>query len=237
MVFHQYFGGTAATLIDQHVLQIAQQSCQYPYVGEIDVGRTEMAHHAVAHGVDNIAHHGDGAHDGDGEVDKLGIVARNTLARHGARLLVDAVIVFALGKGKEECQEEGHHDQPSRYDDVGGKTTYQYAYDKAHGNDCHIEDGVLFEADAVCHVHQPVAHQHGADHGQVVAVGETGCDQTGCQCQHHDDVAHSHAHLAGGNGAVALLRVEAVVLHVMDVVETVDAARYEAECNKHPQCL
>ena len=69
MVFHQYFGGTAATLIDQHVLQIAQQSCQYPYVGEIDVGRTEMAHHAVAHGVDNIAHHGDGAHDDAGFVE------------------------------------------------------------------------------------------------------------------------------------------------------------------------
>ena len=157
VVLDERLRGTATQSEDNHVLQIAQQTGQYPTRGEIDIPGTHPFNDFRRHGVHDIADHRHRGDNGRGLIDEGLVVTRNADAGLDTRLLEDAVVVVALRECQEECHEEGHHHQPVGYPDIDGHATCQYPHHKADGDDRHIEDGDLLEFDAIEDVHQPVA--------------------------------------------------------------------------------
>ena len=160
MVLDDGFRRAAAEAEDYHVLQIAQQACQYPTACQVDISGPHALNHLWRHGVHDVAHHRDGSDDGCGLVDERLVVARDGDSRLRARLFIEAEIIVALGEGQEQRHEECQHHQPVGHPDVCRQTADKHSHHESDGDNCHVENRELFQFDTVGNVHQPVSRRY-----------------------------------------------------------------------------
>lgn len=235
MILHERFRGTSAQAEDNHVLQVAQHTCQYPTARQIDVAGAHTRNDLFRHGVHDIADQCDGGDDGSRLVDEGLVVACDRDTGFQTCLLIDAVVVVSFGEGEEECYEEGHQHEPVGDPDVRRQTTDEHAHHEADGDDRHVDEGVLLQPQTVGHVHQPVGCQDQIEVGQVDTLREWQQYEGANGAEDHHHVAASHGYGSRGDGAQTFLRVQTVCLHITQVVETVDGAGDETECQEDDQ--
>lgn len=59
VVFDEAFCGGAAEAEDDHVLEIAEETCENPTTGEVDITGAHALDHLGRHGIHDIANQGD----------------------------------------------------------------------------------------------------------------------------------------------------------------------------------
>ena len=142
-------------------MQIAEHASQDPAAGEIDVVRSHAGNDIVGHRVHDITDQRNGCHDGCRLVDEGFVVASNAHTGFDTRLLIDTVVVVPLGKGQEKRHQEGHQHKPVGYPDICRDTAGEHTHHETDSNYRHVENGNLFQSDAIGDVHQPVSrHYH-----------------------------------------------------------------------------
>ena len=160
MILDEALRGGAAEAEDDHVLEIAEETCENPAARKVDITGAHALDHLGRHGVHDVANQSDRGDDGCGLVDEGLVITSYRDTWLGARLFIDAVIIISFGEGQEECNEEGHHHQPMGNPDICGDASCQHAHHESYGNNRHVEDGNLLQADAVADIHQPVSRHY-----------------------------------------------------------------------------
>ena len=192
----------------------------------------EIGYRLRRNGVHDIADEHDAARYRYCLVDEGEVVAFRIVAGRDFCLLEFQHVVPSLCKAEEQRQQECHHNEPVGYQDAGCRTAGCYAQEEAHGEYAEVDDGDAFQAQAVCHLHQPVYYddiwQRQRRGNDLVGQRERHPDAQG-EHEEHEHIAHGDGNLAAGDGTMALLYVAAVVFYVDDVVEAVYAGGDERE--------
>ena len=102
VVFDEGLGRGAAEAEDNHVLQIAEHACQHPTARQIDIAGAHSLDDFWRHGVHDVTDEGDAGNDGGGLVDEGLVVTSDGDSRFLARLLIDAIVVIALGESQKK---------------------------------------------------------------------------------------------------------------------------------------
>lgn len=160
MILDEGLRRTTAQAEDNHILQIAQQTCQDPARGQIDIAGTHPRNHLLRHGVHDIADKCDGCHDGCRLIDKRLVISRNRHPRLLPSLLIKAIVVITLRQSQEQRDKERHQHQPLGDPDICRQTTNQHTHHKTNGNDRYVEDGILLQSDTIGDIHQPISRYY-----------------------------------------------------------------------------
>ncbi len=190
-----------------------------------ELGGPQPLHHRGVGRVDEIGDQQAGQGHHDGRIEKGLVVAGEAGAVAGGEVAGDIVAPF--GEGQEQRQEaRGDHD-PGAGLDADDPAPALDPEHEASGHDHDVEDGDALEAQRVGEIEGEVQRRDDeeapAEDDREAAAGEEE------RHQQHEGVADAEG--AGGERAMALLRMEAIRLAVGIVVQDIDGAGQQAEAD------
>lgn len=99
---------TAALDVDHRELDIAQQSRQNEYCGDINHAGVHALDHFGRYGVHDVAHEHSGRHQCGGLAHEVEVVAVDVAPWLNTGIAVDDEVVAAFRQGQKQCEQECH---------------------------------------------------------------------------------------------------------------------------------
>ena len=185
----------------------------------------ELGHRLRRHRVERVGRHRGGRHHRHHLIEQArAVLGQDRPVARRARLQREH-LVPALAEGQEQRQQDGADQKPPGDRHVDDQRAGHRAQHEAAGHHQDVHDDHVLEPRRVRH-----QQHHVGDRGGREARREPHAER---ELHHDQHGGHGHRHArgeaAGGDGAVALLGMQAILVAVGHVVEQVDGAGEPAE--------
>ena len=179
-------------------------------------------------GIHEIGDDDDCGDGGEHRVEKFEVIGFYGLPHVGAGYLFQEKIVTAFADRHEDGKEEDHDDDPFGKGYIGDDGTGLYPEDESDGEDEDVEDGDLFEAEAITEIEEKIEGEYECE----IGADGPGDPETENDEQGADEKGSAGGDGAGGQGAFTFHRVFPVIFPVAVIVDDIDRAGDEGECDE-----